>query len=300
MTGPIPPSLSSYLVLPPQDTLVLVTDVISATSNWVLLRFIYAALKGHERQPLRAADDGSNVTAGGHDDTAVVLVSWMRDYILWRDTARRAVGLDLASLQNQGRFVFVDGLSTFFGADVAPDPVSAAAAAPKHAHLTSPTTEHIQSTISAAVTQLKALKPNSKILLMLDYPSILLETTLPPIKSAELTSMLLRLRPQVHSTIVSLPGDLPLMQAATADVPQASTPMETENAAFLVGCVHESRLVVGTRRLETGYASDVSGVVRCTKGGGSDLEAQDGTLDVKESEWLYYVGADLSVKVWTR
>ena len=87
--------------------------------------------------------------------------------------------------------------------------------------------------------------------------------------------------------------------------------MESENAAFMVGTVQAARCVVQCRALGTGWAEDVSGVVRITRGGYCDDEEteMDGSSakadgDVKEpvqeGEWLYYIGGDGGVKAWGR
>lgn len=82
------------------------------------------------------------------------------------------------------------------------------------------------------------------------------------------------------------------------------TPMDTETSAFVVGVAHQARLVLGVRRLGTGWAGDVSGVVRVTRGGGSQGEEDDGDglrrEDVEEGEWLYHIGGDGGIKVWAR
>lgn len=48
------------------------------------------------------------------------------------------------------------------------------------------------------------------------------------------------------------------------------------------------------RLLDTGFAADVSGVLRITKGNEQD------SLNVEEKELLYYIGGDSSVKVFER
>lgn len=86
-------------------------------------------------------------------------------------------------------------------------------------------------------------------------------------------------------------------------------PLARENAAFMVSCVQMARWVVGCRMLGTGWAEDVSGVVRVTRGGcagevvegGEDSEGGEAeSEEVKEGEWLYYVGGHGGVKVWGR
>jgi elongator complex protein 6 len=163
-------------------------------------------------------------------------------------------------------------------------------------------------------------------LLILDTPSLLLHTTTPPITSTALSTLFLTLRnlPTVHSAIVSIPADGPFLapaaSLATAHfhgqryVPNGRgagasleggghEALESENAAFTVGAVQAARCVVQCRALGTGWAEDVSGVVRVTRGGccdGEETDTDDTGEPVQEGEWLYYIGGDGGVKVWGR
>ena len=95
----IPPLLSLYLSsLPPVGSLTLLTSVLNASANWLVLRFIYAALKDQ--------------TALGEDgEVKIVLVSWLRDWEGWRSAGRR-MGVDF---QKGNKVVFMDGLGGKLG-----------------------------------------------------------------------------------------------------------------------------------------------------------------------------------------
>jgi elongator complex protein 6 len=69
--------LEPYLALPDEASLILLTSVLGASSNWLLLRYIYSILKNQ--------DEG--------EDAGVVLVSFMRDSTFWREGAGRMVSL---------------------------------------------------------------------------------------------------------------------------------------------------------------------------------------------------------------
>lgn len=107
MTSRIPALLQPYVQLPPQASLILLTGVLGATTNWLTIRFLHAALGAQ-----RPAGHGSSQAAkdevtgyasystekanAGIDKTdenakvAVVLVSWLRDWEFWRTECRRA------------------------------------------------------------------------------------------------------------------------------------------------------------------------------------------------------------------
>ncbi|CEJ57181.1 hypothetical protein PMG11_05885 [Penicillium brasilianum] len=106
---PLPPLLTPYLSNQPESSLTLVSSILGATSNWLILRYLHAAL-----------GSSSNFNASvGIDEPSngakrkVVLVSFLRSWEFWRVEAKR-LGLDLARLADKQQFAFVDGLSELF------------------------------------------------------------------------------------------------------------------------------------------------------------------------------------------
>ena len=383
MTSRIPPLLQSYVQLPSKWSLTLVTSVLGASANWLLLRFLAQALGDGSRDRRRHGGDvglgvdgegpGAGLGAEANGNIRVVLVSWMRDWEFWRIEARKAVvgcdslphgatsekgvagllewrlililkGLDLVQLQEKRRLVFVDGLtnlftppSTFEPQPTIPSRSSPAArpsppppASPKPSEqshppqkplgIAGPYLPHVHDTILTAIRSFTSPsnRTQPRVLLVLDSPSLLLETTKPSITSADLTMTLLRLRSQVHATILALPADRPFLQAAgpedeLKDSIGKFTPLERESAEFLTGMTYVARCVMACRRLGTGWAEDVSGVLRATRGGSVEHDegerggqaSEDGgevakRVEVEEGEWLYHVGGDGAVKLWTR
>ncbi|KAF2146273.1 uncharacterized protein K452DRAFT_348840 [Aplosporella prunicola CBS 121167] len=333
-TSRIPPLLHPYTQLPPdQGCLTLLTGVLGASTNWLVIRYICGAL---------VKDEASH---GADEDTAVILVSWLRDWDFWKTESRRAGGLDLARLAHQGRFVFVDGLSgLFLPADVesiapaaapaspqaasrgprtitprgAPQPARAQVVAPttpsaptqqqqsSTLRLNSPTLAHLEETLQRAQAHLDAALPK-KTLLILDQPDVLLAAADPAVAPTDLAASLLHLRAGAHSTVLTLSADAPLVAAAAPDVVApvsraAHSPLEAAHAAFLIGQAHVADLVLSLRLLDTGYAADVSGVLRITRGdNGDEVQERSGEDDAKAGkELLYYVGGDGTVKVFER
>ncbi|KAK4865425.1 hypothetical protein LT330_009536 [Penicillium expansum] len=105
---PLPPLLASYVSNLPDSSLTLVSSILGATSNWLVLRFLHAALSS----PSPNAAFGSDELHNGIKKK-VVLVSFMRSYEFWRTEAKR-LGLDLARLADKQQFAFIDGLSELF------------------------------------------------------------------------------------------------------------------------------------------------------------------------------------------
>lgn len=159
--------------------------------------------------------------------------------------------------------------------------------------LTSPDLQHTEKVILNAISSL----PQKKILLVLDDPALLLATN-PKISPTDMHNLVftLRLNSAMHSAIVTCAADVPLLQSTQSNA--VATPMEIAHAAFVVGLAHQASAVVQLRMLDTGWAGDVSGVLRVSRGAGMGNEDREPNLE--EKEVLYYVGGDGSVKVFER
>ncbi|ODH48664.1 hypothetical protein GX48_05204 [Paracoccidioides brasiliensis] len=355
MSPPTAPLLAPYTASPfPAQSLTLITSVLGATSNWLVLRILDDALLNPgngvcEDEP--GFDTGRGARRGKR---RVVLVSFIRGWEFWRAEARR-LGLDLARLSNERSFNFVDGVSELFSASIpSPPAISSAAAissrAPLHPtqHVWGPvpttcpatTTSLHKSSSSSSSNGIRKLRWSSKsnarldaleyeissaiddlsstsssdeqpveneILLVVDQPDLLLAATGPGmgVGAVEMSEFLLGLRQRVHSTVVTLAADSPLIHTEiSGSVQQQSTPLETEHASLVVGMAHQARVVMQLRGLDTGVALDVSGVLRISKGGGWVPETGKvngcSQTGLEEREVLYFVQGDGAVRVFGR
>lgn len=75
----IPPLLEPYLNLPPEAALVVLTSVLGASANWLVLRWVYGLLRNGQQAGEAA------------DTTAIVLCSFLRDGAFWREGAAKMV-----------------------------------------------------------------------------------------------------------------------------------------------------------------------------------------------------------------
>ncbi|KAJ0269182.1 hypothetical protein COL940_012681 [Colletotrichum noveboracense] len=266
MATRIPHLLEPYLALPPECAQILLTSVLGASTNWLVLRYLYSYLR-------RPTEDAPA------DDTRVVLVSFMRDFAFWKEGAGR-LGLDLETLGRSGKFVFIDGLSGLFS-KTAPPPTKG------RRTLRGAKIPDVQRELEAAVADVSG--GGGKVVLVVDQPDFLLAATGEEVGGLVVKNMLLDLQEQkVHASIVTVAADEPLVGAQ-------ATMLEKEHASFVLGLAHAAEMVVGLRLLDTGTARDVSGVLRVTAGGDGD-----GERAVEEAELLYFVGGDGSVKVFGR
>jgi len=128
----IPHLLSSYLALPSETSLILLTSVLGASTNWLLLRYLQSFLRP-------SSPDGNGNGDAQKEKVKVLLLSFMRDWAFWKDGGRKLVswharerhgekegngletvadvglqGLDLDKLAAKKRFAFLDGLSGLF------------------------------------------------------------------------------------------------------------------------------------------------------------------------------------------
>ncbi|PNS15989.1 hypothetical protein CAC42_4390 [Sphaceloma murrayae] len=362
----IPPLLDTYIRLPPEASLLLLTGVVNITPHWIVTRFLSQFL-GQQATTRRSENDEA-IDANGEDeqDVSVVLVSWMRDFEFWKTEARRGAAIDLTRLCAEKRFAFIDGLSNLFGESTArvssaktsspqkapapsrpnpiphrgplpawtapsrgpteptiPDQPKSTSASSSISPLTSSSLSTTLATITSAISSLR-----SPTFLILDSPTLLLATS-PSVTPTDLSSFVLSLRSQVHSTLIASEADAPFLAAAAPNAFFGNgdyltgakeggekghvTPLEANHAAFLVGQAHQARWVMGVRGLETGGARDVSGVLAVRRGGawggdGGEERAEKrvggigngGDGDGEEMEVLFRVGMDGGVKVFAR
>ena len=102
MSTRIPPLLEPYFS-PDQSSLVLLTDILGASANWLLLRYIYSYLKLPLPEKARI-----NLEAPIQESEAgVVLVSFLRDAVFWKEGCGKMVSNLLHhTLHNDGFFFF--------------------------------------------------------------------------------------------------------------------------------------------------------------------------------------------------
>lgn len=205
-------------------------------------------------------------------------------------------GLDLESLARGGRFSFVDGLTSLF---TPPNPRDS----PRKGYRALRSAKHgdIRRELFAALADITAADgAATKTILIVDQPDFLLAATsdlLPDNNSlseelsngAALRNLLMDVQEQVYASIFTVSADEPLISAQ-------NTKLEKENTTLVLSLAHSAQKLISLRLLDTGSASDVSGVIRVTHGGGE----ADGFHDVDEGELLYFVGTDGSVKVFHR
>ncbi|CZR63932.1 uncharacterized protein PAC_13829 [Phialocephala subalpina] len=278
MSSRIPPLLEPYLALPPEASLVLLTSVLGASTNWLVLRFLHSAFVGSE-----ASSD-----IRSEDESKVLLVSFMRDLAFWKENARR-MGLDLDKLAAKKRFAFVDGLSGLF----LPRQQKASSAKVASNILTNLVLQNVSHEIINVAKTLRDSEGGVQVLLVVDQLDLLLAAGGDAVGAVSVGEMLMGLREEVYSTIVSLSADLPLVSSH-------QTPLEADHAAFLLSTAHQADFTMNLRLLDSGTARDVSGVLRITIGDGTLEDNRDIRKRIEEKELLYFVGGDGGVKVFER
>ncbi|EGO51788.1 hypothetical protein NEUTE1DRAFT_149495 [Neurospora tetrasperma FGSC 2508] len=155
----IPHLLEPLLEIEPSQSQsqILLTGILGANTNWLLLRYLYTLLKSSSasrssppsrppaaavsqpqgqrrlgtRMPIAAepefelrtsthaqqqqnGGDAGDQGESGNESVGVLLVSFLRDFAFWKESAGR-LGLDLEGLGRRGKLGFVDGLCVGFG-----------------------------------------------------------------------------------------------------------------------------------------------------------------------------------------
>ncbi|EEP75603.1 predicted protein [Uncinocarpus reesii 1704] len=191
--------------------------------------------------------------------------------------------------------------------------------APVHQKSSGPTTLHwsmagkleaIERDIISAIESLKShageddrVSSTEDVLLVIDQPDMLLAATGPEagIGAVEVKDMIMGLRQlfqHVHSTLLTLAADAPLIHSE-----EQRTPLELEHASLVVTMAYQARMVMQLRGLETGVARDVSGVLQINKGvsfANTSDSKHMGEDDIEPKEVLYYVQSDGAVRVFGR
>ncbi|KAI1212846.1 uncharacterized protein F4807DRAFT_352853 [Annulohypoxylon truncatum] len=283
MASRIPPLLDTYLRLPPETSLFLFSGVLGSTTNWLVLRYLYSLLS----IPSVSVAGQGGLDVGKIDGASVVLVSFLRDYAFWKDGAGK-LGVDLDVLARKGKFVFVDGLVGLFQTPPAHATKYSSENAPGKV-LSNITLQQLYKELDDAIARVQRSSPEQKTVLIVDQLDMLLAASGGQVSSQGLRETLLDIREKVHSCIVTISADEPLVS------PQA-TSLEKEHAALTISLAHDAHLVISLRMLDTGTARDVSGVLRATPGCGND----DIGRVVEEQELLYFVANDGGVRVFER
>ena len=88
MTARIPHALEPYLQVPQKRSLTVLTSILGASVNWLVLRFVHVALRNgnYHRTNLVEGDEQKSP-----EDYRVVLVSFLRDWSFWKENAARLV-----------------------------------------------------------------------------------------------------------------------------------------------------------------------------------------------------------------
>ncbi|KAK4040711.1 hypothetical protein C8A01DRAFT_45997 [Parachaetomium inaequale] len=317
MTSRIPHLLEPYLPhLPQEATLVVLTSVLGASTNWLVLRHLHALLKPssasqnkNKNKKPTPLSEGGRQAENEHDDeqqeeVAVLLLSFLRDLPFWRENLSR-LGIDLEAAARRGRFGFVDGLGGLFSPGNGQQPQSqqqqpqSQPQQPWNRALTSAAPGDIGRVVLEGVEQLKTGSSSTagegrerKVVLVIDGLDFVLAALDPRLgqgagdssgAAAVMKDMLMELREKTHAAIVTLAADDPLIK-------EQETTLEKQHAWFALSLAHEADMVLSLRLLDTGAAKDVSGVIRITHGGAR----------AKDHEYLYHVGGDGGVRVFER
>ncbi|KAK4466732.1 hypothetical protein QBC42DRAFT_216283 [Cladorrhinum samala] len=286
----IPHLLEPYLSLPEEGALIVLTSILGASTNWLVWRYLHSFLKpaAASSSSTNSQLDGGGGGGGGNEEVSVLLVSFLRDFVFYREgMGRLGVDLEVAAggRRNQGaKFGFVDGLTGLF--------VDEGEDQKWKRSIRSSDAREVGKVVGEALDQLSnGPEAKKKVVLVLDGLDFLVAAA----GSAEedgsdktgeaVREMVMDLREKSHATIITLAADDPLIK-------EQVTPLETNHAWFALSLAHDADTILSLRLLDTGTAKDVSGVVRITHGGQN--------FDTKDHEYLYHVGGDGGVRVFER
>jgi elongator complex protein 6 len=145
----------------------------------------------------------------------------------------------------------------------------------------------LKSTTDSLNKALSTVPSTQDVVLILDSPDLSLALN-PSLSASTLQHAILTWRQSVHATIASLPTDFIVPEEHEIYSPD---PLTLGQQQLLLGLAHQANIVMSTKRLDSGTAKDVSGVVRITSKG-----------SITDKELLYLVdgGSVKGVEVWER
>ncbi|KAK4189163.1 Elongator complex protein 6 [Podospora australis] len=315
-----PELLEPYLGLPSEAAdLTLLTGILNATPNWLVFRYLHSLLKPSSSSSssvprgTASTQGGQHQQAAGRDDDdepeeppAVCLVSFLRDFAFYQEGLGK-LGVDLEACgRKKGNFVFADGLSSLF---LPPPPLPPSGQQQQQQQqqqqwkktMVGSRTEDIRRVILEGIATLKTgtaagNQQGKKVVLVLDGLGLLLLASAlddggagagTDVNRVEvMRNLLMELRQNVYSTIVTLQADEPL-------IVDPLTTLETDHSHFVRTVTHQADTVVSLTPLGTGAARDVNGVLRIVH----DRKRPEAADD---REYLYHVGGDGGVRVFER
>jgi elongator complex protein 6 len=129
------------------------------------------------------------------------------------------------------------------------------------------------------------------IVLLLDSPDLILGTT--ESDAEAIISATLKLRLRVHAAVIMLRADLFDSEVE----PQNPTPMQVQQQQLVLSLAHQANTVFSVRKLDSGLAKDVTGVLRITT---ANKDVVDDDKSVPAKEFLYHVHDNRGAVVWER
>ena len=91
----IPHLLAPYIDNLPKDSLILITNTLETSANWLTIRYLCGVFNSDATKHGRASSSLDQATRNVTNnapapDLGVVLVSWMRDWEFWKTESRKA------------------------------------------------------------------------------------------------------------------------------------------------------------------------------------------------------------------
>jgi elongator complex protein 6 len=126
------------------------------------------------------------------------------------------------------------------------------------------------------------------VILLLDSPDVILGTT--ESDATAVISALLQLRLKAHATVIMLRADLFESEAE----PHNPTPMQVQQQQLVLSRAHQANTIFSVRKLDSGLAKDVTGVLRIT------TSIKDTKANDQDKEFLYHVSDNRTAVVWER
>ncbi|KAK7205073.1 hypothetical protein BZA70DRAFT_172495 [Myxozyma melibiosi] len=258
--------------------LLLITASLETNASWLLQHFARSCIGNSTGRSIgRRADSlggGGETGAGGdrHWRAPVVFLSFVQEFQFYARSFKKT-GVDVSSLIQKKSFLYIDGFSKL----VCDLPPAAASESRPELYLRAENKDKWIQQIANAVAGLSKTT-SYRPMVIVEGIEMLHVLGIWPVQ--EILDFVSDLQEIAGISVISVSGSNAVLRGATS--------LSQGQEALFFSLLNRASAVFSIRSLDSGYAKDVTGVIRITKGGQPSGDGKAPSID--EGEYHYFVG----------